>query len=97
MSYLSSFRKVMIIISLSVFFASCSDIESDAKKAAELQCKANKLVEKISKGDATAAEESRKLGIEISSFMEEMKEKYTDDNDKRAFGEAMQTELLKCK
>ena len=50
------------IIFVSVMLTSCSDsIENDAKKLAELQCKAQKIMQKATTGDLAVIAEGKKL------------------------------------
>ena len=86
-----------ILLTASVL-TSCGggSIESDAKKVAELQCKAQKLVEKASSGDMSVMEESQKLSAEAASLMTEMEGKYTSESDQKAFGEALVKEAGNC-
>lgn len=95
-------KKVLFIL-CAIVFASFSltgcgngSIESDAKKVAELQCKALKLVQKASSGDFSVIEESAKLTSEASALASEMEGKYNSDSDKQKFGEALLKEMGKC-
>jgi hypothetical protein len=80
-----------------VILTSCSSVESDAKKVAELQCKAQKMALKVSAGDMSAIEESTKLAAEAVTLAEEMKGKYTTDSERQKFTEALLQELRNCK
>lgn len=86
------------IIFASTTLTSCGNgtIESDAKKVAELQCKAQKLVLKASSGDMTVLEESTKLASEAAALSQEMEGKYTSDSDKQEFAQALLKEMGNC-
>jgi hypothetical protein len=83
----------------SFLLTSCagSSIESDAKKVAELQCKAQKLMQKATTGDMTLIEESTKLASEATTLSREIEEKYPSESDKKKFAEALLKELGNCK
>lgn len=87
------------ILVASFILTSCngSSIESDAKKVAELQCKAQKLMDKVASGDMSVMEESTKLAIEAEELLEEMEGKYTSDSDQLKFEEALLKEMGNCK
>jgi ribosomal protein L17 len=71
-----------VTVMLTMVLSSCgSSIESDAKKAAELQCEAEKLMEKASSGDLSVMEESKELASEAEALSKELEEKYTSDSD----------------
>jgi F0F1-type ATP synthase membrane subunit b/b' len=67
------------ILFVSIIFTSCggNSIESDAKKVADLLCKAQKLTEKAASGDASVSEESTKLANEAQTLQKQLKEKYS--------------------
>jgi len=81
-----------------LIFTSCgkSSIESDAKKVAEIQCKAMKLMKDAASGDASVMEESAKIGAEASELAREMEGKYTSDSDKEEFAKALQKAMGDC-
>ena len=83
----------------SVIFTSCGggSVESDAKKVAELQCKAQQLMLKSASGDMSVMDESTKLASESASLLKEMEGKYTSDSDKKNFAEALLKEMGNCK
>ena len=82
----------------SVILTSCgSSIESDAKKVAELQCKAQKIMQEAASGDIALTEKSSKLLFEAAALSNEMIGKYTSDTDKQKFAEAVLKEMDKCK
>ena len=96
-------KKVMTIFGAilftSVILTSCSggSIESDAKKVAELQCKAQKLMLEATSGDMSVMAESSKLTSEALALSKEMEGKYTSDSDKQKFAEALLKEMGNCK
>lgn len=96
-------KKVSIVLGtvlmLTTFLSSCggNSIESDAKKVAELQCKAQQLALKAASGDMSILEESTKLSTEAAALASEMENKYTSDSDKQKFGEALLKEMGNCK
>lgn len=94
-----SLKIVGTILFASFLFTSCggNSIEKDAKKMAELQCKAKELVEKAASGDASVLEESTKLAAEAASLKEEIRGKYTSESDQKEFGEALLKEMGNCK
>jgi predicted small secreted protein len=87
------------VLFTSVILTSCGggSIESDAKKVAELQCKAQQLMLKATSGDMSVMEESTKIATEAASLSKEMEGKYTSDADKQKFGEALLKEMGNCK
>ncbi len=88
-----------VILFTSLFLTSCggSSIESDAKRVAELQCKAQKLMQKATSGDMSVIEESTKLTSEAATLSKEIEGKYTSDSDKKKFAEALLKEMGNCK
>jgi hypothetical protein len=87
------------IIIASFLLTSCGggSIESDAKKVAELQCKAQQIMQKATSGDMSLMEESTKLASEAAALSKEMEGKYTSDSDKQKFAEALMKEMGACK
>ncbi len=86
----------------SVILTSCGggSIQSDAKKVAELECKAQKLMQKATSYDTydmSVMEESTKLASEAANLSKEMEGKYTSDSDKKKFAEALLKEMGNCK
>ena len=74
------------ILFSSFVFTSCSNsIESDAEKAAEMQCKSIKLLEKVGK---VSLVESTSLLAEMELFDKEMKTKYSSEEQKKKFEDA---------
>jgi hypothetical protein len=95
-------KKIMLIFGAiaiaSFIMTSCggNSIESDAKKVAELQCKAQQLMQKATSGDMSVMEESTKLATEAATLSKEMEGKYTSDSDKEKFANALLKELGIC-
>jgi len=73
------------ILFASIIFTSCGSgsIESDAKKVAELQCKAQKIMQRATSGDMSVIEESTKLTSEAEGLYKELEGKYTSDANKK--------------
>jgi hypothetical protein len=88
-----------VFVAISLFMASCGggSIESDAKKLAELQCKAQKLIEKSADGDMGVIEESTKLTKEAAELTRELEGKYSSDSDKKKLAEALLKAMGDCK
>jgi hypothetical protein len=74
-----------------------NSIESDAKKYAELVCKAQKLAAKTATGDMSAVSESTKLMTEAASLAKDMQGKYKDASDYQKFNAAYLKALADCK
>ena len=79
-----------ILLTASVLTSCGGSVESDAKKLAELQCKAQKV-------DPTNMEEAKKLAEEAATLSKELQGKYSSEADAKAFGEAMLKEIGNCK
>lgn len=79
---------------------SSNSIERDAKKYAELMCKAQKLATegaaKMASGDMSAMTESTKLATEAASLATEMQGKYKDANDYQKFSAAYLKAFADC-
>ncbi len=86
------------ILFASVILTSCvsGSIQSDAKKVAELQCKAQKLMQKAITADMSVIEESTKLTSEAATLLKEMEGKYISYSDKQKFAEALLKEMGNC-
>ncbi len=88
---------------VSLLLTSCgsNSIESDAKKYAELMCKAQKLATegaaKMASGDMSAMTESTKLATEAASLATEMQGKYKDAIDYQNFSAVYLKALADCK
>ena len=100
-------KKLMIIFGAmfiaSVILTSCgsNSVESDAKKYAELMCKAQKLATegatKAVAGDVSAITESTKLASEAATIAQEMQGKYKDAADYQKFTAAYSKAMRDCK
>jgi hypothetical protein len=88
MKKITTFFAVMLLASVAL--TSCGGKKSDAKKLADLACKAIKLG---AKGDVTSDEykKNEKEGKELS---EKLKEKYKDDKE---FDSLLAEEFKNCK
>ncbi len=90
------------IVFASFILTSCggNSIESDAKKYAELMCKAQKLAtevaSKAASGDMSAITESTKLATEAASLANEMQGKYKDAADYQKFTAAYLKAMGDC-
>lgn len=85
------------IIFATFTLTSCgSSVESDAKKLAELQCKSQKLSEKVLSGDMSVSAESMTLATDAAKLLQEIEGKYTTDEEKQKFEEALMQEMGKC-
>jgi predicted small secreted protein len=73
-----------------------SSVESDAKKLAELQCKSQKLSEKVLSGDMSVSAESMTLATDAAKLAQEIEGKYTTDEEKQKFEDALMQEMGKC-
>jgi len=74
-----------------------SSIESDAKKLADLQCRAQKLSEKVAAGDMGSMQESLDLTKEATQMFSELEAKYTTESEKEKLAEALLKEMGNCK
>lgn len=94
-------KKVTFIFSTILFaaviFSGCgSGIESDAKKVAALQCKAQKLMQKAASGDLSVLDESNELAAEVESMISNLEGKYSSMEDMAEFEKAYRKELRNC-
>jgi len=102
--------QILSTVVLAVFLlSSCGNsVERDAKKVAELQCKAEKLAAKAVKSIsqagssdlATIIAESQKLTAESQKLISEavsLKEKYSTEADKQKFSSAYLKAYGDCK
>lgn len=88
---------IQLLFASSILTSCGSDsIESDAKKVAQLQCEAQKLMKEATSGDMSIVEKSTKLVTEAATLSREMEGKYTSDSDKKKFSEALLREMGKC-
>ncbi len=86
-----------ILLATSILTSCGGSIESDAKKVAEVQCKAQKLMEKAASGDMSTMAESQSLAAEAIALQKEMEGKYTSEADQQKFNEALLKEVGNCK
>ena len=83
-----------VILFASFILTSCggNSIESDAKKVAELQCKAQHTFSIVEAGGHLSVmefKESTKLLSELGTLSKELERKYTSDSDKQKFDKAL--------
>lgn len=86
-----------ITLALVVIGCSNSSIEDDAKKLADIQCRALKITQKVTSGDLSVIQESTKLQAEVVSLNSELKSKYTTREDAEAFSKAYLKAFGECK
>lgn len=83
------FVGVVTVAVMCMVIAGCgSTVESDARKLADLECKARQLSAKAAAGDLSVATEMSKIGMEAAQLGAELKGKYTTTADKEAFAKA---------
>ena len=87
----------IMLASFSLTSCGGSSIDSDAKKMADLQCKAMTSMEKAMDGDEDAMAESQKYGKDAKELAQEIEGKYTEKADQEAFAKAFAKELENCK
>ncbi|HLW33228.1 MAG TPA: hypothetical protein VKX40_13275 [Aequorivita sp.] len=95
-------KKLSITLSLLAIMllsACANSIESDAKRLAELQCKAKLMSEKMMSGESELADLSATLSLakEASELMEELDEKYTTEKEKEQLEKALRKAMEVCK
>ena len=80
MKKVNSFIAVVLIASFTLTACgnSSSSIEKDAKKYADLACKAQKLGTKAGQGDMSVMTEYTELSKEIATFSSDMQKKYKE-------------------
>lgn len=95
--------KIIIkIFILSFTLISCSSPESDGKRAGELACKIQKLLQENmqlaldGKKDQIDQSKMEDLKQELEDFKAEIKDKYKDSEDRQRAIEAMQEEMKNC-
>jgi len=87
-------KKLFVILNAIAFglfiLNSCggNPIEQDAKKAAEMTCKIEKLQKQALTGNEPESIELQKLSSELIAFTDEIEKKYTSEEDKMKFKEA---------
>lgn len=94
-------RRFKITIGLIAAFllASCGNsINSDAKKLADLQCKAKDLTQKMMSGDTGSSieKETGKITKEIEELAQEIDEKYTSQDEQEELQQAIMEAMKKC-
>lgn len=95
---MNSLKTVAIVIAASLALAGCgSSVESDAKKLAELQCKAQKLAQKAASGDMSVMNESTQLAAEAATVKAEIEGKYTTAEEKAELAKAYLKAMQECK
>ena len=85
------------MISFLLFSCGGNSIENDAKKVAELQCRAQELASEAASGDQSVLEESQKIASEAAELAKEMQGKYNSDEDGKKYLEVLNEELKNCK
>ena len=87
-------RNLLIASLFLTISTSCgSGINSDAKKAADLACKAQKMAMEM---DVNNTEKLMELQQEATALYEEMAGKYQSTEDMQEFAQAYQEELSRC-
>ena len=87
-----------VLISFFLFIAcNNSSLEKDAKKIAEIQCKAQKMAIKAASGDMSVLEESSKLAMESDSIVKAIEKKYVSESDKKKLAEEVLKAMADCK
>lgn len=81
-----------------VLFSGCgkSSIESDAKRLADIQCRAMKLAQKSAAGDMSTLSESLKLSADATELSLELQKRYTGE-DAQTFSREYLKALGQCK
>jgi hypothetical protein len=88
-------KAVLCLLFLLNFSCASNSIEKDAKRVADLQCKAQKLLKNATE-DISVLEESQKIIQEAYALEKELKDKYTSSSDKEKFATALFKELKNC-
>ena len=91
------FYGVAIIVLVVLFSCSGNSIKSDAKRVADIENRAMKLMSKATAGDQAAMAEYTKLAADAAALTKEMQGKYTSDSDKKKFEEALAEALTESK
>lgn len=95
-------RKLILISLILISLSSCSSPESDGKRAGELACKIQKLLQENmqlaldGKKDQIDQSKMEDLKQELEDFKAEIKDKYKDSEDRQRALEAMQEEMKNC-
>lgn len=76
-----------------------NSIESDAKRLAELQCRAKLMSEKMMSGESELADLSATISLAkgASELMEELDGKYTTEKEKEQLEKALRKAMEDCK
>lgn len=93
---MTTMKKTFGLLAIALMLASCGGIESDAKRVAELSCESQKLSQKMSEGDISVMTEGAKIMVELKELKEKVDSKYTSDEDKQKFEEAVEKAMLEC-
>ena len=96
MKTLKMFSAIIVVAAFGLFSCS-SSLENDAQKVADLQCKAQQLMGKAATGDLSVVSEGTALMTEASELTNEMQSKYSSDEDKAKFAEALLKAIGNCK
>lgn len=72
-------------------------MENDVKRVADLQCRAKELAAKAGTGDLSSMAEAMKITTEATGLLSELEGRYTTEDEKKKFGEALAREVGKCK
>ncbi len=73
-----------------------SDINTDAQRAGELFCKANKLAQQAASGSTMSISESTKLTKESTELYEKLSLKYTNSSDAQKFLQLYNNAIRNC-
>jgi hypothetical protein len=76
-----------------------NNLENDAKRLADIQCRAQKLMTKASANalDTSVLSEAQKLKVESEALLDELNKKYSSEADKKKMAEILLKELQSCK
>ncbi len=76
-----------------------NNLEKDAKRLADIQCRAQKLMTKASANalDTSVLSEAQKLKAESEGLLDELNKKYSSQTDKQKMAEILLKELQSCK
>lgn len=87
-----------VLMFLVLFLAACThpDIQKDAKKMADLECRSKELMKKAQQGDLTGIDDSIDLSRELDSLNAVVNKKYVKEKDKVKFAEELLKALATC-
>lgn len=96
---MKNFILILILVAAFILSACTNSIERDAKRLAELQCKAKLITEKMMAGESELADLSATLSLaqEASELMEELDGKYTTQKEKEQLEKALRKAMEVCK